>query len=221
VQRVQVLTGRDGDAGRSIARDLPTVIPSFTGPTDAVLDLPHADDQARSRFSRPGLLPVDALWWSDGDASGMAPEPFVTDLELTVETHVGWVGADVGDADPDDAVKQVSFLHASAGTPLDEFRSHYRDHVGVARRHMPALWQYRQHDVIDVGGAQRDVGAGIVAVSELWFRSVDDFVHRYFASPQDEAEFRSHEGFLDLAKAFSFVCSSHALGTRKVGTRGP
>ena len=92
---------------------------------------------------------------------------------------------------------------------LDEFRSHYRDHVEVARRHMPALWQYRQHDVIDVHGAQRDVGAGIVAVSELWFRSVDDFLHRYFASPQDEAEFRSHEGFLDLAKAFSFVCSSH------------
>jgi hypothetical protein len=184
------------------------------------LDLPHADDQARARFSRPGLLPVDALLWSDGDAPGAVPEEFVSDLELTVETHVGWVATDASHADPDDAVKQVSFLHASAGTPLDEFRSHYRDHVDVARRHMPALWQYRQHDVVDVRGARRNLGAGIVAVSELWFQSVDDFLHRYFASPEDEAEFRSHEGFLDLTKAFSFVCSSHALGRGKGATDG-
>jgi hypothetical protein len=219
MQRVQVLTVRPGAAKPDPTRDLPTVVPSFTTPTDAVLDLPHGDDQARARFSRPGLLPVDALWWTDGDASDEVPEPFRSDLELTVETHVGWV-AD-GDADPEDAVKQVSFLHAAAGTPLDEFRARYRDHVAVARRHMPALWQYRQHDVVDARGARHDVGSGIVAVSELWFASVDDFLHRYFASPQDEAEFRSHEGFLDLAKAFSFVCSSHALGTGKDETHGP
>jgi len=221
VQHVQVLTVREGGAGGTAVRDLPIVIPSFTAPTDGVLDLPHADDQARARFSRPGLLAVDALWWSDADRPGPVPEPFMSDLELTVETHVGWVATDAGDADPRDAVKQVSFLHASAGTPLDEFRSHYRDHVEVARRHMPALWQYRQHDVVDVQGARLGVGGSIVAVSELWFQSVDDFRHRYFASPEDEAEFRSHEGFLDLAKAFSFVCSSDVLGTGEEATDGP
>jgi hypothetical protein len=216
MQRVQVLTWRDGDAAPGMARELPTTIPSFSAPADGVLDLPHADDRARARFARPGLLAVDALWWSAGDASRPVPASFASDLELTVETHVGWTGADAGDADPDDAVKQVSFLHASAGTPLAEFRSHYRDHVDVARRHMPALWQYRQHDVVEVQGTRHDVGAGIVAVSELWFRSVDDFLHRYFASPEDEAEFRSREGFLDLSKAFSFVCSSHAAGAVEV-----
>ncbi len=151
------------------------------------------------------------------DDAGSAPRPsatlgraFCTDLELTVETHVGWDGTDDG-VDVEDAVKQVSFLHASAGTSLDEFRAHYRDHVGVARRHMPALWRYRQHDVVSVQGPNAEIGGGVVAISELWFRSTDDFLHRYFASPEDEAEFRSHEGFLDLPRAFSFVCASHTF----------
>jgi hypothetical protein len=212
VQQVQVLTWRDGEPDPRLGRELTTVIPatSSSGTAAGVLDLPHPDAGARARFARPGLFPVDALWWTDGDTA--PPASLLTALELTVETHVGWV-ADAADVDVDvaDAVKQVSFLHASAGTPLDEFRAHYRDHVEVARRHMPALWQYRQHDVVGVRGPNAEVGAGVVAVSELWFRSTDDFLHRYFASAEDEAEFRSHEGFLDLPKAFSFVCASHAF----------
>lgn len=175
------------------------------------LDVPHANDEARRRFARAGQFPIDALWWTDGVAAPPVPEPFTSGLEFIVEVHLGWDAPGTQAVDADDVVKQVSFLHASAGTPLDEFRAHYRDHVQVARTHMPALWQYRQNDVVEVRGAQRAIGAGVVAISELWFRSTDDFLHRYFASPADEAEFRSHEGFLDLPKAFSFVCSSHAL----------
>ena len=177
-----------------------------------VLDVPHANDEARRRFARVGQFPIDALWWTNGVTSAPVPEPFTSGLEFTVEPHIGWDAPANDDVDLDDVVKQVSFLHASEGTPLDEFRAHYRDHVEVARTHMPALWQYRQNDVVDVTGAQPAIGAGIVAISELWFRSTDDFLHRYFASPADEAEFRSHEGFLDLPKAFSFVCSPRALG---------
>ena len=168
-----------------------------------IIDVPHANAAARAKFARPGPFPVAALQWRPGEEP-----PSTGPLTFTVAEHVGWLATDAEGADPGDVVKQVSFLHASADVTIDEFRSHYRDHVEVARRHMPTLWQYVQYDVIGVDGAERDAvraASGIVAVSVLWFRSTSDFLERYFASPQDEAEFRSHEGFLDLSKAFTFV----------------
>jgi hypothetical protein len=177
---------------------------------EAHLDLPHEHEKARARFARPGLFAVDGLAWDTVET----PEPhvFAAGPRLVVEEHLGWTPDDTAGADPDDVVKQVSFLHATAGVPVDEFRRHYRAHVAVARRHMPALWQYVQNDVVEILDADRTPGAvGIVAISELWFRTTDDFLNRYFASAADEAEFRSHEGFLDLRKAFSFICSSHSL----------
>ena len=41
------------------------------------------------------------------------------------------------------------------------------------------------------------------------FRTTDDFCNRYFASPEDQAQFTAQEGFLDLTKAFSLVLTSH------------
>ena len=200
MNRVQVLTRQAGGSDFQVGRD------------HGVLDLPHPDAEARARFSRPGRFPVDALWWTEGAGAG-SPSGDMPDLEFSVEPHVGWDASTAG-VDTADVVKQVSFLHASEGTSLDEFRAHYRAHVGLARTHMPALWQYRQNDVVNVRGAQRAVAAGVVAISELWFRSIDDFLHRYFASPEAQANFQAHEGFLDLPKAFSFVCSSHALAPK-------
>lgn len=197
---VQVLTRHAGGTDFHIGRD------------HGVLDLPHPDAEARARFSRPGLFPVDALWWTEGAAAGQSSGSS-PDVEFSVVQHVGWDASTAG-INMADVVKQVSFLHASEGTSLDEFRAHYRAHVELARTHMPALWQYRQNDVVDVRGAQRAVAAGVVAISELWFRSIDDFLHRYFASAEAQADFQAHEGFLDLPKAFSFVCSSHPLGAR-------
>ena len=73
-----------------------------------------------------------------------------------------------------------------------------------------------------------DPAADIVAVSVLWFRSTDDFLNHYFASPEDAAAFQAEEGFLDLTKAFSFVMTSHpsagpaaATGRTRVMTDGP
>jgi|tagenome__1003787_1003787.scaffolds.fasta_scaffold20702967_2 hypothetical protein len=205
MRRVQVLTRQEGGPDFAVGRD------------HGVLDLPHPDAEARARFSRPGRFPVDALWWTDDGVAG-APSGTLFDLELSVTPHVGWDAstgrgdtADTSGTDTAGVVKQVSFLHASEGTSLEEFRAHYRAHVDLARTHMPALWQYRQNDVVEVRGAQRGAAAGIVAISELWFRSVDDFLHHYFASAEAQADFQAHEGFLDLPKAFSFVCSSHRL----------
>jgi hypothetical protein len=178
--------------------------PPFEGPRSGrIIDVPHANAAARAKFARPGPFPVTGLQWRPGDEP-----PSTGPLTFTVAEHVGWLADDVEGADAADVVKQVSFLHASADVTIDEFRHHYRHHVEVARRHMPTLWQYVQYDVIGVDGAERGAvraASGIVAVSVLWFRSTDDFLERYFASPEDEAEFRSQEGFLDLSKAFTFV----------------
>ena len=106
-------------------------------------------------------------------------------------------------------MKQVSFLHKSDSVDLDGFRAHYRHHVELARKHMPTLWQYVQYDVTGIDGPGAEPAAGIVAVSTLWFRTTDDFLNRYFASPEDQAAFQAEEGFLDLTRAFSFVVTSH------------
>ena len=116
-------------------------------------------------------------------------------------------GIDVG-LEAGDVVKPVSFLHASEGYAEQAFRDHYRAHVEIARRHMPALWQYVQNDVVATRGDAKEA-IGVMAVSELWFRTTDDFLNRYFPSEADQKEFSSHEGFLDLTQATSFVCTSH------------
>ena len=190
---------------------LSPLAPAIDVPQGAVIvDVPHANAAARAKFARPGPFPVAALRWRSEDG-----KPTEGALSFTVAEHVGWLAPDPpnsdagaeddGAVDAADVVKQVSFLHKSADVTIDEFRSHYRHHVEVAGRHMPTLWQYVQYDVLDIDGDEAAAASGIVAVSVLWFRSTGDFLERYFASPQDEAEFRSQEGFLDLSKAFTFV----------------
>jgi hypothetical protein len=177
----------------------------------AIVDVAHPRSDVRALFSRPGPFPIGALeWCGDGGPASSAP------LVFTVTGHVGWLAADadVEGADPADVVKQVSFLQASEDETVESFRAHYRHHVEVARRHMPSLWQYVQYDVTGASSADPALArtaADFVAVSVLWFRTSDDFLHRYFASEADAAEFRSHEGFLDLSKAFTFVAGvTHA-----------
>ena len=148
VQRVQVLTGRDGARGpehgaRHAHRD-PVV---------------HGSDRrgvGPPPRRRPGSRPVLA----PGPAPGRRPVggPTVTHrvppraVRQRPRAHgrdPRGLGRPPTSATPTRTTRssRCRSSHASAGTPLDEFRSHYRDHVDVARRHMPALWQYRQHDV--------------------------------------------------------------------------
>lgn len=179
-----------------------------------VFDRPHAVAEVRDRFKRSGPFAPAALRWTASDprrdGDGAAVRGSAGPIFELAE-HVGWLAAasEVAATDPRDVVKQVSFLCASETVTRDEFRAHYRDHVALARRLMPSLWQYVQYDVVDVTGRGAEQAGGIVAVSVLWFRSTHDFLHRYFLTRADEDEFRSHEGFLDLARAFSLVLSSH------------
>jgi len=179
----------------------------------AVVDLPHPDGAARARFSRPGTFDAAALVWTAAEPHERAGPSFgpSSGPSFDLEEHVGWLAADTDAvaADPLDVVKQVSFLRKSDTVGVDGFRDHYRHHVELARKHMPALWQYVQYDVLGVDGPAADPAADIVAVSVLWFRSTDDFLHHYLASPEDAAAFQAEEGFLDLTKAFSFVMTSH------------
>lgn len=191
---------------------VPVVDRGRSGPP--VVDLPHRDGAARARFGRRRRLAMDALAWVEESAPVPAPlrEHYDERVRYTVVSHVGWRPFPYDPADPRDVVKQVSLLAAADGYGEEAFRSHYRHHVGVARRHIHALWQYVQNDVVAVHGGNEHEQA-ITAVSELWFHHTDDFVDRYFPTPEDEAEFRSHEDFLDLSKAASFICTSHVAAS--------
>lgn len=173
-------------------------------PADAVVvDRAHPHEEARRRFGRRTWFPAHALAW--GGAASTPGER----LWFGLEEHVGWLAPDADAVDPADVVKQVSFLKKSDTVDLAGFRRDYRHHVEVARRHMHTLWQYVQYDVVEIGGTDAAHADGYVAVSVLWFRATDDFLHRYFASPEDQAAFTAQEGFLDLSRAFSLVLTSH------------
>lgn len=182
------------------------------------LDLPHPSEPARARFGGRFPIEIDALAWV---AVG-APLPpdwdavFTECFRYRVDSIVGWPATPSDDAKPDDVVKQVSLLHAAEGYDRDRFREHYRHHVEIAGRYMPALWQYVQNDVEQVLGDAPEA-QGVGAVSELWFRTTDDFLNRYFPSEADQRAFSSHEGFLDLRHATSFVCAS---ARERTGGRG-
>ncbi len=189
------------------------VVDPGAGP--GILDVAHRDPAARARFARPPLMAFDALWWTEvGGTLPAGLEPATEAFRLTLEAHVGWHPADPGAGLPGDVVKQVSFLCAAEGYGEDRFREHYRHHVALARRHMPALWRYVQNDVVGRDdGVASSAPAGIppfVAVSELWFRTTADFCERYFPSAEDQRQFSAAEGFLDLTRAVSFVCTSLA-----------
>ena len=183
---------------------------------EAVLDLPHPSEEARQRFAARFPITIDGLAWLPEGAA--LPEAwsavFDESFRYSVEPIVGWPAPGDDEAIPDDAVKQVSFLHGSDGYSLDAFRSHYRDHVGVARKYMPALWQYVQNDVMAIHGDAPEA-KGVLAVSELWFRTTDDFLNRYFPSEEDQRAFSAHEDFLDLRFATSFVCASARAAGRE------
>ena len=175
----------------------------------ASLDLPHPSASARARFDFEFPITIDALAWLPvGEAMPAAwAKIFEESFRYTVAETVGWPAGSSDEGAPDDVVKQVSFLHGSEGYSLEAFRSHYRDHVGVAKKYMPALWQYVQNDVEAIHGDAPEA-KGVLAISELWFRTTGDFVDRYFPSEEDQRAFSSHEDFLDLRFATSFVCAS-------------
>jgi hypothetical protein len=180
-----------------------------------VLDLPHPDPAALDRFPRRRRIPVDGLLWlpEGGPVPAEVAAAFAEDWRLTVETHTGWRPALATAPGPAQVVKQVSFLAAADGYGTERFRAHYRDHVALAQRLMPTVFQYAQNDVV-ASTARTPAAEEVVAVSELWFR-LPDFLAPHFRSDEEGDEFRSHEGFLDLSKAVTVAMASHRLPTQE------
>lgn len=206
-----VILRRRSEATDLVAAGLEAFVDRVDAPsgTAPVLDLPHPSDEARRRFAGGFPIAIDGLaWLSPGDSLPAAwSAAFEESFRYRVQSHVGWSAPAADEAFSIDVVKQVSFLHASASYGVERFRESYRHHVEIARKHMPALWQYVQNDVEMIVGEAAEA-QGVFAVSELWFRTTEDFLERYFPSEADQREFSSHEDFLDLTQATSFICAS-------------
>jgi hypothetical protein len=143
------------------------------------------------------------LWTTDGP-------PAVPDGFSAHELHenIGWV-ADPGPAagTPTPGIKQVSFLHPPDGLSHDEFRVRYRAHVGEARRHMPGLWQYVQDVVAPLPPDPQQLHG----ISELWFETLDDYRHRYWAHADSHVEEREEVGQFLSARTWSLLVDEQVL----------
>jgi hypothetical protein len=191
--------------------------PSLTG---LVLDVVRADAPVRSSRriwpERPAIHAVVSRWHrGDGGAAPAddGPPPFpavpgVTALwTFAVTEHVGIERArDRPDGTPTPGLKHVSLL--AAAVPRAEFRAAYRHHVELVREHLPLVWRYVQNDVERTAGAR---AGELVAISELSYRSDADYERRWAYGAEGEAEFRSHEGFLDLPRTVTAICTEHVL----------
>lgn len=97
-----------------------------------------------------------------------------------------------------------------------EFRRHYRDHVALVRIHLPRVWRYVQNDIEASAGEQ---AGRVAAISELSYRSTADYERRWANGAESEAEFRSHEGFLDLPPTVTLPCVEHVVRRAELSER--
>jgi hypothetical protein len=182
-----------------------------------VVDVVRPDE--RLRFSRriwPELGAFHAVvsrWRDDDPAAEGFPRWTVAGATATwtfaVTAHVGVERRrDWPDGAPTPGLKHVSLVCATVPTP--EFRAAYRHHVELVHEHLPLVWRYVQNDVDASAGAR---GGEFAAISELSYRNDDDYARRWARGTESEAEFRSHEGFLDLPKSITAICTEHVLRT--------
>jgi hypothetical protein len=192
---------------------------------DRLLDLGPRDGRARASVDimesttalrsgnglrADGAAPDGIVWlsWTDGALSDVDVHAIVAPIgavtgALTVERRVAWDDLPPSAVPgPTPGVKQTALLVGAPGIDVPAFRAAYRAHQALTRVHMPGVARYVQNDVIATDGP---ASADVIAVSELWFASVEDFHTRYWAGPDSPAEFRSHETFLDLPRACSVV----------------
>ena len=186
-------------AGELLERVGPALLTADPRPVRLSVDVAQPGQELLARRGlRTDRATYDAAVWRWYEAG-----------EPSQRAGIGWeYERDWPDGTPTPGVKQISMLTAAAGYGTDEFRRHYRHHVALTRKHMPAVWRYVQNDVAAGSGEGCE---GIVAVSELYFRSVDDFLERYFPTEEDRRTFVANEGFLDLPRAFSVICNEFVL----------
>lgn len=221
------LDGADAVVTDDVATRLVDLAGTLDGTAHALaVQIDVARVGSRARFSRvvwPDLGPVHAVltrWFADDgdDALAVAPPlPGVTTVwSFAVTEHIGIERPrDWPDGVPTPGLKHVSFLAATVAT--DEFRAAYRHHVELVLEHLPTMWRYVQNDVDHAHGSG---AGGVAAVSELSYRSDDDYERRWAKGAAGEEEFRSHEGFLDLPRTVTLLCTEHVLRSPSTGSVG-
>lgn len=124
----------------------------------------------------------------------------------SVRSRVGWTHNHVADADtPTPGVKMISFVKRRDDISPQQFDERYRNHIAVAREHHGGMWQYVQSVVV---APLTTDAPPIDGMSELWFRSADDFRnHFYTAERSPDAVREDTSSFIDYAGTFSVLAT--------------
>ena len=100
--------------------------------------------------------------------------------------------------------KQMSLVARRPDITFDEFVARYRNHINVAKIHHIGCWQYVQNFVAEPSGTRP--APNIDGISELWFRSIDDMVERFYTAPGSPDAVRDDTtGFIDFANTRSYL----------------
>jgi hypothetical protein len=101
-------------------------------------------------------------------------------------------------------VKQISLVARRTDLDFGEFVARYRRHADVAKVHHIGCWQYVQNFV--AGLASTRPAPAVDGLSELWFRTVDDMVERFYTAPNSPDAVREDTaGFIDFANTRSYL----------------
>ena len=122
-----------------------------------------------------------------------------------VDENAAWMyDRDWPDGVATPGVKQMSLVARRADLTFDEFVSRYRNHVNIAKLHHIGCWQYVQNFVAGPIGSRPT--PSIDGISELWFRSVDDMIERFYTAPGSPDAVRDDTtGFIDFANTRSYL----------------
>ena len=164
------------------------------------IDLP-ADDALYEKLGRRPSFAAD--WhvvghlWHEGDvAPSLLGDGFDEVGTWRVDEHTAWDHApEAYDGCPSLGIKQISFVGKRPDISDEEFITHYRAHVDVARIHHAGVRKYQQNIVTRNAS---DGASTVAGISEFWFRSVDDLINRYYAFEDSSAVTRADSAkFLD------------------------
>ena len=117
-----------------------------------------------------------------------------------------------GSATP--GLKQMSLVARRPDITFDEFVARYRNHVNIAKVHHIGCWQYVQNFIAEPTGTRP--APLIDGISELWFRSVDDMIERFYTAPgSPDAVREDTTGFIDFSNTRSYLTIEWIVFTRE------
>jgi hypothetical protein len=169
------------------------------GTSRVVVDLPADDAWYEQLGRRPAVAPawnaIAHVWHKNDEVASRLDDEFEVLAAWRVDEHIAWDNEpSIRAAGWSDTVKQISFVGQRTDITPHEFATTYRAHVDIARPHHAGASKYAQNLVVPDPRRPSPIGA----ISEFWFRSVHDLVHRYYAFDDSSAITRlDSANFLD------------------------